>query len=288
MKNLQLKYLVLASVVFLFSSSVFATTYKLFVHGRSSSNHCVPATPGNLSSMNYDKEGYWGNSVTGLSNVRYVGFDGTKNGGAYSWESCGAQKQFNDALSLFCTGGNSCEIYTHSTGGLVVAAYFGMNNPSVNVSRIQLMANAAGGSELADFSTSYLSWLGFDTMGGELDDSVSVDGARNGFNHNQSYGRIFYTTSGEGSDYLYATSPLLPGYDDGVLANHTLCNVNAPNTVDRSCSMGNATMTESYSCGFLWTKTCYKYHYRWSPYRSIYNGGSSESHGTAKNDYNKR
>src|SRR6185295_4952296 len=130
--------------------------------------------------------------------------------------SCGAQKQFNDAVRVFCTGVNSCEIYTHSTGGLVVAAYFGLNSPSgLNIARIQLMASAAGGSELANFSTSYLAWLGFDTLGGQLDQSVSTGGARNGFDHNQSRGRTYYTTGGEGSDYLNVTSPLLPGHDDG-------------------------------------------------------------------------
>jgi hypothetical protein len=276
-------------VLGLASEGLFATTYKLFVHGRSGDNHCQQVTPGNLGSMSTDVNGYWGSEVTGLSDVRYVGFDGTQSGGAYSWNTCGAQRQMHDAVNLFCTNGNACEIYTHSTGGLVVAAYFGLNTPSgLNITRIQLMANAAGGSELADFSTSYLAWLGFDTMGGQLDQSVSTGGARNGFNHNNSGGRIYYTTSGEGSDYLYATSPLLPGYDDGVLANHTLCNINQVVSVDTSCTMGGAAITESYSCGFMWLSTCYKTHYRWTPYRSVYMGGSSESHSTARNDYNKR
>lgn len=76
-----------------------------------------------------------------------------------------------------------------------------MNNPAgLNISRIQLLASAENGSELANFSVSYLAWLGFDTLGGQLDQSVSTNGARSGFNHNTSNGRIYYTTSGEGSD----------------------------------------------------------------------------------------
>ena len=279
----------LIALVALFGAAhgVDAVTYKLFVHGRSGKSHCQALT--NVNNGTTDYNNYWGGAVKNLANVRYVGFDGTKSGGAYSWAACGAQKQLNDALNVFCKGSNSCEIYTHSTGGLVAAAYFGQNNPSgLNITRIQLLASAAGGSELADISTAYLSWLGIKTLGGQLDQSVSTRGARLGFNHNNSGGRTLYTTSGEGSDYLGLTSPLLPGKDDGVLANHSLCNINAASDVDVSCTRGNGTMSESYKCGFLWLKTCYKYHYRWTPYYTVYQGGKNHSHRDANSDYNRR
>jgi hypothetical protein len=268
-------------------SSAFAGHYRLFVHGRSGDNHCQSLT--STASGTTDYRSYWGGTVTGLTNVRYVGFDGTKNGGAYSWETCGAQKQLNDAIRVFCMNGNSCEIYTHSTGGLVVAAYFGLNNPSgLSIARLQLMASAAGGSELADISTTYLGWLGFDTLGGQLDRSVSTGGARGGFNHYSSGGRTLYTTSGEGTDYVYATSPFLPGKDDGVLANHSLCSVNTATSVDVSCTRGGAALKESYRCGFLWLSTCTKTHNRWTPYYAVYTGGGGHSHGDSKKDYNYR
>ncbi|HMU83940.1 MAG TPA: hypothetical protein PKX74_11355 [Leptospiraceae bacterium] len=271
----------------LLAGSAEAATYRLFVHGRSGDNHCQPIT--STASATNDHNNYWGGTVTGLANVRYVGFDGTQNGGAYSWNSCGAQKQLNDAVRIFCTGGNTCEIYTHSTGGLVAAAYFGLNNPSgLSISRIQLLASAAGGSELADISTTYLSWLGIKTLGGQLDQSVSTRGARNGFNHNNAGGRTFYTTSGEGSDYWNLTSPFLPGKDDGVLANHSLCSVNSVTDVGVSCTRGSAAMSESYRCGFLWLSTCHKSYGRWTPYYTVYTGGSNHSHGDAKADYNRR
>jgi hypothetical protein len=281
------KLLFAMAILALTLSSAQAATYRLFVHGRSGDNHCQSIT--STASATTDYRNYWGGAVTGLSNVRYIGFDGTKNGGAYSWETCGAQKQFNDALRIFCKNGNSCEIYTHSTGGLVVAAYFGLNNPSgLSITRLQLMASAAGGSELADLSTSYLAWLGFDTLGGELDRSVSTGGARNGFNHYSSGGRTFYTTSGEGTDYVYATSPFLPGKDDGVLANHSLCNVNAVKSVGVSCTRGTAALKETYACGFLWLSKCTNTYNRWSPYYTVYRGGGGHSHGDSKKDYNYR
>jgi hypothetical protein len=282
----KLGFITLAVLLFA-AHGVEAVTYRLFVHGRSDKSHCQ-----SLATVNdgrSDHNNYWGGAVTGLSDVRYVGFDGTKSGGAYSWSSCGAQKQLHDAIRVFCTGSNTCEIYTHSTGGLVAAAYFGQNNPSgVNISRIQLLASAAGGSELADISTTYLAWLGIKTLGGQLDQSVSTRGARLGFNHNNSNGRTLYTTSGEGSVFLKLTSGFLPGKDDGVLANHSLCNINQVADVGVSCSRGNGRLSETYRCGFLWLKKCTKNHYRWTPYYTVYQGGGSHSHADAKKDYGRR
>jgi len=272
----------------IFSGAIQANTYKLFVHGRSGSNHCQ--TISTTASATTDYNNYWGGAVTGLSDVRYVGFDGTQSGGAYSWNTCGAQRQLYNAMNVFCTGANSCEVYTHSTGGLVAAYFFRYYSPASNgwhVSRAQLLASASGGSELADFSTSYLAWLGFDTLGGQLDQSVSTTGARS-WDHNSANGLTLYTTSGEGTDYLYATSPLLPGKDDGVLANHSLCSVNSVQSVGVSCTRGSARLTESYACGFLWLSTCYNYYTRWTPYYTVWQGGSGESHGGAKYDYNRR
>ena len=83
-----------AAALMIFSGALSAATYRLFVHGRSGDNHCST----NWSS---DVNNYWGGTVSGLSNVRYVGFDGTKSGGAYSWSTCGAQRQFCNAHILF-------------------------------------------------------------------------------------------------------------------------------------------------------------------------------------------
>ena len=277
------KLMIVGLAAFLFGSGALsAATYRLFIHGRSGDNHCS-------SNWNSDRNNYWGGSVSGLSNVRFVGFDGTQSGGAYSWNNCGAQRQLYNAMQQFCKGGNNCEIYSHSTGGLVVAYFMRYYGSGYNISRIQNMASAAGGSELADFSSSYLGWLGFDSLGGELDDSVSTGGARN-WDHNSANGYTIYTTSGEGSDYLYATNPLLPGYDDGVLANHSLCSINKVDGVDTSCTRGNGRLRESYTCWKGWNPfaTCYRYFYRWSPYYTVYQGGSGHSHSDSKSTYNRR
>lgn len=287
------RLMLIAIVFFLGSGILYAETYRLFVHGRSDKNHC--GTISGVNSAKTDVQGYWSGwgYTPNVANARFIGFHGEASGGAYSWSSCGAQSQFYAALNTFCSGSNNCEIYTHSTGGLVASAFFGKypyTSSWYNISRIQLMANASGGSELAGIANTFLGWAGWSNYGGELDHSVSVSGARNGFDHNQSGGLRYYTTSGEGKDSetFYITWMFLPGIDDGVVANHSLCGINQPNDVEASCAYGNGRLRESYACGFLWLSTCYKNHYRWTPYYTVYQGGSSHTHKTAMGHYNRR
>ncbi|MCE9597770.1 MAG: hypothetical protein K8S54_07370 [Spirochaetia bacterium] len=290
-----MKRILLLGLVVFAAQNLSATTYRLFVHGRSATNHCSGTIP-NTSSATTDVGGYWsgwGYTPTGIANVRYIGFDGEQAGGAYSWSECGAQLELNRALNTFCTGANDCEIYTHSTGGLVVSAFFGLypyTSSWYNIRRIQEMASAAGGSELADMAVTYLAWIGWSNYGGQLDHSVSTSGARNGFNHNQSGGLTLYTTSGQGSDpETYGITPaFLPGIDDGVVANHSLCGINQTGSVNVSCARGNGQLRESYACGFLWLSTCYTTWTRWTPYYTVWQGGSSETHKKAMADYNRR
>lgn len=265
-----------------------AATYRLFVHGRSTKNHCETLT--NVNSGKADKNNYWGGVVKGVANIRYVGFNPNASGGAYSWSSCGAQAQLHKAIQVFCSGGNNCEIYTHSTGGLVAAAYFAKYKPGTRITRIQLMANASGGSELANIAVmnkilaysgnviSALIAVGF-KAGGPIDQSVSTVGARLGFNHNNTNGYTFYTTSGVGSDVpLNVTKVFLPGKDDSVVANHSLCNVNKVSAVDVGCPLG----TGKFKDVLIQTHT------RWSNHKTIYSGGSSVSHRDAEKHYTKR
>lgn len=290
-----MRKLIFLAALLVAGDSAFAVTYRLFVHGRSAKNHC-----GQINTLNdaqTDVNGYW--SGWGYvprpagGNVRYVGFDGEQPGGAYSWSNCGAQYQLYKALNTFCKGANDCEIYTHSTGGLVAAAFFGKNTSAAGqyrIRRVQLMASAAGGSELADIAVKYLAWIGWSNYGGQLDHSVSTSGARNGFDHNRSGGITFYTTSGTGHDpETYGITPLfLPGKDDGVVANHSLCNINTTGSVGVGCARGSSALRESYRCGFLWLSTCYRNWNRWTPYYTVWNGGDGETHKSAMADYNRR
>ena len=287
-----------------------ATTYRLFVHGRSGDSHCVGTGIDYAGSLNQattdyhpfktygDNEDYWGGLVTGLANVRYIGFSSKTSGGAWSWNECGARRQLWYAMYLFCRGGNDCEIYTHSTGSLAVSSFFAHHGPDmaaagVNIRRVQFMASASGGSELADIAvgwrtnpvawathpiiTGMLWYFTADTAG--LDETVTTYTSRAMFDHNQSYGYPFYTTSGTGWTFWGGiTKNFLPGLDDSVLANHTLCNVNAVTDVEAVCGYGNTTFRHHYLYWKSWRYVDrYTYYGRWTPYYTIHENGSDHS-----------
>ncbi|MBW7858677.1 MAG: hypothetical protein H3C43_10395 [Leptonema sp. (in: Bacteria)] len=267
------------SVAFFAATGAEAVTYNLFVHGLSKQSHC--GTISGVNSATTDVNKYWGGAVTGVANVRYIGFSESAANGAFSWASCGAQTQFDKAIKTFCSGSNRCNIYTHSTGGLVASYYFSKYSTSgYNIDRIQLMANAAGGSELATKP----GWLQYLVTGLKSNNtvvkSVTPTAARSSHDHNTAKGRILYTTAGEKGGLA---SGFLPGEDDGVVANHSLCNIKTVADVDIFCTKGNATMSEK--CGFLWRNTCY--YYRWAPTRTVgsYKG---DNHEASKKHYSKR
>jgi hypothetical protein len=252
--------------------------YTLFVHGRSAGrSHCNP-DPDHDSHITWSgvpnprqarwewssemEDGplgdgtvhYWNrygfpsphektDQYRSLGEVRYVGFDTEALGGAYSNASCGAQKQLRNALLNFCLGNNTCDIFTHSTGSLVVSRFVHDNADIANttygsmlgrIERVHFLASAAGGSELASANAGvrdtlcspvfnawaaaaapppyglipayiYFGWC--PTQSWELDQTVSVSGARS-WNHNITNNLLYETSSGTGPlRYLWEQAP---------------------------------------------------------------------------------
>lgn len=307
-----------AMLALLMTTSLSADTYNLVVHGRSDVDACSrqggeidPHGSVNQSQALADRNasgspshtsGYWSTSsqsdwIGSLGNVRYVGWSGEVNGGAWSWETCGARKQFWYALYAFCRNGNVCNIYTHSTGSLVVSTFIAHHADAiaaegVRINRIQFMSPATGGSELANILEAIRAgaYVGsppsviaamatWGTRG--VDPTVTTYGARaDWLQKNQSYGYRYQTTSGTGYTSVGAvTGPLLPGLDDSVLANHSLCNVNGVTDVKAVCGSGNATFRHRFACGFMWASSCYYYYGKYTPYYTILQNGSDHNQG---------
>lgn len=306
-----------ALLVMLMAGSLSATTFNLVVHGRSDKDYCasqggqidpfgsayqsVAMADGNASGTPSNSSGYWATAaadwIGSLGNVRYVGWSGSVSGGAWSWEYCGARTQIWYALYAHCRNGNVCNIYTHSTGSLVVSTFIAHHNADINaagirINRIQFMSAATGGSELANIleciragacAGSYgqiAAWFLTPTTVG-VDPTVTTYGARaEWLGKNQAFGYRYQTTSGTGySSVGGVTGPLLPGLDDSVLANHSLCNVNGVTDVKAVCGMGNVTFRHRYACGFLYASSCYTYYGKYTPYYTIQQNGSDHNQG---------
>ncbi len=299
--------LVALAIALFATSALSATEYNLFVHGRSGDNHCVGSgidPYGSTNQANYDKNfetwlaagvSYWhphyDNQIT-LPNVRYVGWSG-KHEGATGWGTCGARRELWHALYLFCRNGNVCNIYTHSTGSLVVSMFITDHDPDIRangiqINRIQFMASASGGSELANVANAIRTGASFNLVAAivdylalsntaGVDASVATYAARAPWIQKyQSYGRLYYTTAGDGwhGKYSVFTAGLLPGLDDGVLAHHSNCSVNSAREVEAVCGMGNGQFRHRY---WSWTKWKYIYYDRWTPYYTIRHNGSDHS-----------
>ena len=311
------------AVSLLATAGLSATEYNIFVHGRSSDDLCSQAG-GNVDphgspyqrQVTYDgnagpgsyRSGYWGvSSYTDhayyyLPNVRYVNWrGGTANpGGAWDWGTCGARLQAWHTLYLLCRNGNVCNIYTHSTGSLVIQTLIAHHGGDIaahgiRINRIHYMSSAAGGSELANYSNAIRAGSRYSTAimalsyWGDLnstkgtDASVATYAARNDWTGKYSnYGYMFYTSSGDGwTSYGGVTGPLLPGRDDSVVANHSLCNVNTDSeSVDAVCGMGTSSFRHRYRKWKSWRYvTRYEYYYRWPNYYTVYQNGSDHTQG---------
>ncbi len=292
-----------------------ATTYKIFVHGRSGDSHCIPGQwmpTLNESYWRQDHNNYWSKYVNGqgspltgthpMSNVIFAGFNGGNMGGtynpagAYDWGECGALTQLGRALWLGCARwqNNDCIIYTHSTGGLVVARFFNhfQDWPQYwNVRAVRMLSSAQGGNEIADISTgnlwsyNYYQFLPpqlvilanftlmkvLNTANFGIDWSVSTWGARTGWDHNNSGGlRFDLVSSASGVNPLdllpeFQPEPILeavrlivPGKDDGLLGMHTLCGLNQMAAPNVSCPLGP---------GPVWNGSGYVH--RFTPYTTV-------------------
>src|SRR5688572_6279077 len=107
-----MKRVILSTMGFLafamFTASVSATNYVLFVHGR---------TPQNCA-RTVDDNNYWGGSsnITGGWTKKFVNYDGTID--PRGTGSCTGRSKLKAAITSYCGTGNTCRIICHSMGCL--------------------------------------------------------------------------------------------------------------------------------------------------------------------------
>jgi hypothetical protein len=200
---------------FLSVSSLSATNYVIFIHGR---------TPQNCARTDTDNN-YWGSTsnVTGGWTKRFVNYDGTID--PKGTGSCTGRTKLKAALNTYCGAGNVCRIICHSMGCLTTD-YLAYIEPSFwagrNIQWSLHAGSATGGSELAN--------LGGWVTGWSADNALKTGNAR-AFNHNSvlGAGREAYHVAAN-CPWYYVTCPqqaLLPGYDDGAVSPHSACGHNS-------------------------------------------------------------
>ena len=232
--------LTLALGVFLASSmALSATNYVIFVHGRSSSNHCGTSTT--------DVSNYWGTSKNVSTSLTkyFIGYDGASD--PRTWGSCRAQTNVYSVMESRCKGANRCRIVCHSAGCYAME-YFISNSATIyNIDAIMASSSAAGGSELANMAI----WAS-----NSMVDALKTSNARGSYNHNNMKGAGIWGLAGYKGDW-YA-SGFLPGEDDGAVAYHSTCGVNTTGSYS-NCASGT-----KYSYHYIWNKGATNNNNNWS------------------------
>jgi len=212
--KMKMKTSILAiGLLLIMGGTVNAESITVFVHGKSSSNHCGTSTT--------DEKSYWGTNTSTVSGTKYfVGYDGTSDPRTYG--PCRAQTNLSTVLSQRCKGVDTCKIVCHSAG--CYASEYWLSNlggtassKGYKISGVTALAAASGGSELA----SALNAITFGFAGNAMDKALIVSTARSSFNHNNTGGTTVAHVPG--SKGMIGASLILPGEDDYAVAFHSSC-----------------------------------------------------------------
>lgn len=204
---------ILFLVVLFLANMLSAENITIFVHGKSSSNHCGTSTT--------DVNNYWGTNANVISGTKYfVGYDGTTDPRTYG--TCRAQTNLTTVLVQRCKGVDICKIVCHSAGCYATEYWLSnlggtASSLGFKISGVTALAAASGGSELA----SALNGATFGFGGNDMDKSLVVSVARSSYNHNNTAGVTVAHVPGYKG--MVGASAILPGEDDYAVAYHSAC-----------------------------------------------------------------
>ncbi|MBX3159863.1 MAG: hypothetical protein KF773_28085 [Deltaproteobacteria bacterium] len=149
-------------------------------------------------------------------------------------------------LNTYCTGNNYCYIYTYSNGGAVVSRTLSLSQTTWNIGYVVVAAGNQGGSELGGTG-----WVGEVFGGCYLAGRIGPSDHRNGWNHHDTNGRIIGQIGGNGWLAPYAQSSILPGHDDGAVAEHSSGGYVYAGSYDSLCYAGKWTNHQTWwSCEY--------------------------------------
>ena len=184
----------------------------------------VLASFGTASATVYDIQ------MGGMCSTGFVG--GSGNGRLGNWSRYGdisidapvdqnndmgtATAQFANVLNTYCTGSNYCYIYTFSNGGAVVSRTLSLYATTWNIGYVANSASNEGGSEIGGTG-----WIGQIFGGCYIAGHIGPSDHRNGWNHYNTGGHVIGQIGGDGWLAPYAQSAVLPGHDDGAVAEHS-------------------------------------------------------------------
>jgi hypothetical protein len=218
-----------------------AATYNLHVSGVCSYNWTDSL--GSQDWFTDDTMGYWAGETSISASVNQTSSMST------------AVADLKTQLDTYCLNGNLCYIYAWSNGGAVMSKVLATYDTAWNIGYIYTSSNNEGGSELASGD-----WLSEFLAGCSLASYVRPGNFRTAWNHNDTNGKVFYQVAGDiGPSWAlwYATSGLLPGDDDGIVALHSAGGATCGGS-SSGCSVTNMCSAARWSNHSI-VGTCYGY-----------------------------
>jgi hypothetical protein len=129
-----------------------------------------------------------------------------------------ATSNLKAVFDQYCTGSNSCHVYTYSNGAAVVSRALSIYSTSWKIIKVYNSAGNGGGTEVSGTG-----WVAEIFGGCSLASKVTPSAHRNGWNHNDTKGIQILHIAGTGTIwYTFGTTHvLLPGKDDSVVPFHS-------------------------------------------------------------------
>jgi hypothetical protein len=224
-----------AALLLAFATPASATTYSLYVHGRTGG-----VTGCGVSQPTPTGWSYWNGQVQPGVNPIPVNYDGTAHLSV-------ANPTVRGYLDQYCTGGNACYVACHSAGCAHVGYALDLYGGRWNILWIDAAGSAEGGTELSD----YFGWAACDALGSDLRTGT----VRSLYNHNDLRGATSHMFAGAKSAAYFF---VLPGDDDAVVPFHS---AGGMSSTGRWCKSG------TWLCTTLPSGTTGKYAYHTLWYR---------------------
>lgn len=157
-----------------------------------------------------------------------------------------ATTQMAATLDTYCTGSNLCYVYVYSNGGAVISRTLALYSTPWNIGYVAASASNEGGSELG--GTGYIG----EVFGGcTLAGHIGTSDHRNGWNHNDTHGRIIGMIGGNGWLAPFVQSAILPGHDDGAVSEASSGGYATTDGRDSICETGKYTNRQAwFSCEY--------------------------------------
>jgi hypothetical protein len=161
-----------------------------------------------------------------------------------------ATSNMKSVLDTYCTGSNSCWIFTYSNGAAVVSRTLAIYSTNWNIDYVLNSGGNEGGSEIGNTG-----WVGEVFGGCQLagNGQVTPSAHRNGWNHNDTNGNTIIGIAGTGTIWYSfgLTHLLLPGDDDSVVAFHSAGGMSNSGSYYNVCSSPKYSNHYGYSghCG---------------------------------------